>query len=112
MVYLKFQLNRVFYLSERRNALPAPHLELSLLLSLCQNHTAEGVTFSCILGDVHIMTTTPIGTAGATSAQILCLSAKLTQGYLTSTILTFWVEGSLYSKPPLSLSDHEKWSSP
>lgn len=112
MIYLKFQLNRVFYFSKRRNVLPAPHLELSLLLSLCQNHTAERVTFSCILGDVHVMTTTPIGTAGETSPQILCLSTKLTQGYLTSTILTFWVEGSLYSKPPLSLSDHEKWSSP
>lgn len=102
MVYLKFQLNRVFYFFER-TVLPAPHLELSLLLSLCQNHTAEGVTFSCILGDVHAMTATPFGTAGATSPQIFRLSAELTDGYLTSTILTFWVEGSLYSQPPLSL---------
>ena len=103
VVYLKFQLNRVSYIfSERRNLLPLPTLNF-LCFSLCQNHTAEGFTFPCRLGHVHAMTPAPIGIEGATSPKTFCLNAKLTDGYLTSTILTFWVEGSLYSQPPPSL---------
>ena len=97
----------VFYLAtlyDRRNVLPAPQLEISLLLSLSQNHIEEGFTFPslasqlpCRFGGVHALTPAPVNIGVASSPQTHSLS---TDGYLTSTSLTSWLERS---QPPLPL---------
>lgn len=110
MVYLKFKLTGcpIFYLAtlyDKRNLLPAPHLEIALLLSLSQNNVAERFAFPslasqlpCRFGDVHALTPAPVSIGGPSSPQTLCPSTELTGG-----CLTFGVEGSLYSQPPLPL---------